>query len=191
MLTYSALTDNELILLLRDNDDMAFKEIFDRYHSLLYQFACKKTKDSDEAKDILQEVFVHLWNKRANFEITTSLSSYLYRSVLNKILNIIKHKIVHEGYVQSLHQWINETHHGSDYLIREKDIEKLIAKEITALPPKMREVFELRKKEFLSNRQIAEKLGLSEQTVETHMKRALRVLRKRLSLFIYFAYLLY
>ncbi|MNE96108.1 RNA polymerase sigma factor [compost metagenome] len=65
-------------------------------------------------------------------------------------------------------------------MIREKDITRLIDMEIAALPEKMQQVFLLRKKAFLSNREIAEQLGISEQTVETHMKRALKTLKNRL-----------
>src|SRR5690606_10577319 len=105
--------------------------------------------------------------------------------VLNRILNVFKHRVIKEEYVHSFQQMIEETAQGADYRIREKDIEKVIEMEISTLPPKMRTVFEMRKKEFLSNKQIAEKLGISEQTVSTHMKRVLKLLRIRLGFTLY------
>lgn len=187
---YSKYNDDDLLIFLKEDNHSAFTEIFNRYNPLLFSFAYKKVKDKDEAKDIMQEVFVKLWNNRSALELKTSLHSYLYRAVFNKALNLFRHQGIREDHVLALQQMIEDTAQDSDFTIREKDIEKLIEMEVAALPPKMREVFELRKKQFLSNKQIAEQMGISEQTVETHMKRALKVLRTRLGTFIYLFYIL-
>ena len=100
--------------------------------------------------------------------------------MLFRSLNVLSRQVIREEYVHSFQQMIQQNTQEADYHIRETDMENLIEAEIATLPPKMREVFEMRKKEYLSNREIAEKLGISEQTVETHVKRALRVLRLRL-----------
>lgn len=171
-------------------DELAFAEVFSRYRSLLYNFAYKKLRDKDGAKDIVQDLFIRLWSIDNDFELKTSLNSYMYRSILNSVLNVVKHDLVKEEYVSSLQYMMDQSTEESDFKIREKDIEKLIEMEIAALPGQMREVFTLRRKEFLSNKEVAEKLGISEQTVETHMKRALRVLRKRLGNLSYFLSLL-
>ncbi len=184
MLADHILSDQNLTALLKEGDEKAFSEIFKRYQALLFDFAYKRIHDKDESKDIVQEIFVRLWNNRAEIEIRTSLRSYLYRSALNGILNLLKHKAVREEYIISLQKMIDMDTHQADYCIREADMEKLIETEIAALPPKMREVFEMRKREYLSNKEIAGKLGISEHTVETHMKRALRVLRVRLGVSI-------
>ncbi len=180
MLANPNILDPELCDLLKEGNENAFAEIFRRYQAPLFDFAYKRIRDKDEAKDIVQEIFVKLWNNRTEVQIKTSLRSYLYRCVLNGVLNILNRQVIREEYVCSLQQMIEEHTQEADYHIRETDMERLINTEIAALPPKMREVFELRKKEYLSNREIAGKLGISEQTVETHMKRALRVLRMRL-----------
>ncbi len=185
MSVYKEYSDPELIHFIKSDDERAFTEIFNRYQPLLYDFAYKKIRDQEESKDIIQEIFVNLWNNRKSFELKISLSGYLYRSVLNKILNNLKHHTIREEYVLSFQQMIEETVEETDYRIREKDIEKLIETEIGALPHKMREVFEMRKREFFTNKEIAKKLGISEQTVETHMKRALKALRHRLIRAVY------
>jgi RNA polymerase sigma-70 factor (family 1) len=187
---YGSLSDLELTNLLRVGNHTAFAEIFERYEELLYNFAFKKLGDQEESKDLIQDLFVTLWNNRLSFELKTRLSSYLYRAVLNRVLDLFKHRAIKEEHIRSLQQKIELTAEGADYMIREKDIERLIEMEIAALPEKMREVFIMRRKQFLSNREIGEKLGISEQTVETHMKRALRVLRSRLGLTIYLMYIL-
>lgn len=183
---YCRYSDQELVVLLNTGDEHSFAEIFTRYQSLLFHFAYKKIKDKDEAQDIVQDIFVSLWDNREGLELHTSLRSYLYRSVLNKVLNGVKHNLVREVYVNSLQHMIDQSAPSADYRVREKDIEELLNLEIAALPRQMREVFLLRKEQFLTNKQVAEQLDLSVQTVETHMKRALKVLKKRLAYLSYF-----
>jgi RNA polymerase sigma-70 factor (family 1) len=180
MAVYSELSDQELVGSLSTSDDVtAFEEIFFRYQPLLLNFVYKKINDRDQAKDILQDIFIQLWNNRTRLEIIT-LSSYLYTAALNKIRDSYKHQVIHMGHIDKLQQMIVNEKGDTDHLIREKDITRLIDMEIAALPEKMQQVFLLRKKAFLSNREIAEQLGISEQTVETHMKRALKTLKNRL-----------
>ncbi|MDR6784106.1 RNA polymerase sigma-70 factor (family 1) [Pedobacter africanus] len=190
MHSLSNLDDFELMTLLKADQELAFAEIFRRFDSLLYIYAYKKLQNTEEAKDVVQEVFVQLWNARKDFVLKTTLPGYLYKSVLNKILNIIARKQSETKYIASLQHAINSDMVSADFLIREKDITALIEKEIAALPPKMREVFELRKNQYLSNKEIALQLNISEQTVETHMKRALKILRNKLGVLIYLCYLL-
>lgn len=179
MAAFSTYTDQELVALLKQGDDAAFEEVFIRYEPLLLNFVYKKINDREAAKDILQDIFVQLWNYRAGLD-PVSLGSYLFTAALNKIRDGYKHQVIHEGHIDKLQQLIEARAEGADYLIREKDIARLIDMEIAALPEKMREVFLLRKDAFMSNREIAVKLGISEQTVETHMKRALKTLKERL-----------
>lgn len=180
MTVYSELSDQELISRLSTDDEgLAFEEIFNRYQPLLLSFTYKKINDRDKAKDILQDIFIQLWNNRADLKILT-LSSYLYTMALNKIRDLYKHQVIHDEHISKLQQLISESRGDADHRIREKDISRLIELEIAALPEKMRQVFLLRKNAFLTNREISEKLGISEQTVETHMKRALKTLKSRL-----------
>jgi RNA polymerase sigma-70 factor (family 1) len=177
MNAYLQISDNDLITLLADGDDAAFKEIYTRYSSLLFVYAYKKLQDKEEAKDVVQEVFTTLWTNRYSFVLKSTLAGYLYKSVLNKVLNIFRHKGFCDQYAGELQHLIGNKHATADYLVREKDISVLIEKEIAAFPPRMREVFELRRKQYLTNKSIAEQLGISEHTVATQMKKALKVLK--------------
>lgn len=185
MLANPNILDQELCALLTEGDEKAFVQIFDRYQAPLFDFAYKRIRDKDEVKDIVQEIFVKLWNNREELHIKSSLRTYLYRCVLNGILNNVSRKVTRDDYINSLQQSIESQGREADYEIREADMERIINSEIAALPPKMRAVFEMRKKEFLSNKEISCRLGISEQTVETHMKKALRVLRLRLGTIIF------
>lgn len=181
MLSYNSLSDQSLLDLLKSGEEAAFRELFDRYDRLLFIYVYKKLQDHEDAKDIVQDIFVALWNTRETLNLTGDFASYLYTSARNRALNLFRNKTVSQKYVASLQYLLNSTQ-SADHRIRERDINTLIEREIAALPPKMREVFELRRKEYLSNKEIAERLDISVQTVATHIKRALRVLRIRLGL---------
>jgi RNA polymerase sigma-70 factor (ECF subfamily) len=192
MRAYKSLDDQALVTLLRQGDKEAYTIIYDRYKNLLYSHAYRKLGDPEEVKDVLQELFTNLWNKRADIPVTMNLSGYLYAGVRNRVLNLLSHKQVESKYIISLQQFIEEESYTTDLAIREKEFAALIQKEIDMLPPKMREVFLLSRKEYLSHQEIAEKLSISEQTVAKQVTNALRILRVRfgpLFILIFFAQL--
>ncbi|MFX1707223.1 RNA polymerase sigma-70 factor [Chitinophaga sp. CC14] len=178
---YRVLTDEQLISRLRSGDQLAFAQIHERYYPLLYNFSLKKNIDPEEIKDMIQEVFIKLWQNRESIQLTTSLRSYLFRSVWNRMMDLFRHTKIKQEHIDSLQTAMNSPgFSGTDYRIREKDMERIITLEIEALPQRMREVLTLRRDQNLSNKEIGIQLGITEQTVETHAKRALRVLRRRL-----------
>lgn len=182
---YSKFPDDKLALLVRAGDHAAFTEIFNRYSAILYAHAYNKLREENDARDVVQEMFINLWAKKENLDAANNLSGYLYTAVRNGIFNLIKHKKITSAYAESFTSLNEETEVITDYLVREKQFAAIIANEIAALPPRMREIFELRQKEHLSNREIAQKLGLAESTVADQMKKALKTLRVRLGLRIF------
>ncbi|MET3885073.1 RNA polymerase sigma-70 factor (ECF subfamily) [Chitinophagaceae bacterium OAS944] len=190
MHAYQSYTDQTLLTLLKQGDKEAYTVIYDRYKNLLYDHAYKKLGDAEEVKDVLQELFTHLWNKRTEINVATNLSGYLYTGIRNRILNLLSHKEVEHRYIASIQQYIQEGDYTTELAIREKEFSALIQKEIDALPPKMREVFLLSRKEHLSHQQIAEQLSISEQTVAKQVTNALRILRVRLGSFIFLLFIL-
>lgn len=180
MHTYQNFSDQALILLLQQGNKEAYAEIYERYKNLLYNHAYKKLGNQEEVKDVLQELFTNLWNKRADIPVTMNLSGYLYAGIRNRILNLLSHKQVENKYIASLQQFIGEEAYTTDLAIREKEFAALIQKEIDQLPPKMREVFLLSRSAYLTHQEIAERLSISEQTVAKQVTNALRILRVRL-----------
>jgi len=191
--TIKTLSDAELVDLLKSGDQLAYTEIYDRYILILLNHAYNKTRDREEAKDIVHEVFTTLWARRENFNCQSNLSGYLYAAVRNNILNQVVHNDVKGKYLASIAQFINNNNSQiiTDHLVREHQLSSIIEKEIAELPPKMREVFELSRKQHFSHKQIAEKLDISEQTVSKHVTNALRILRVRLGIFIYLLWLIH
>ena len=180
MTNYSAINDQELEGLLADGDKLAFAEIYSRYRFILYNHAWNKTRDRQEAQDTLQEVFATMWTKRESIQIGNNLSGYLYTCVRNHILNVIVRKNIHNKYTSAILEFEQQQPVLTDHLVRENQLRTLIDKEIAALPPRMREVFELSRKQHLTHKQIAELMGTSEETVKKQMTRALKALRSKL-----------
>lgn len=174
----------------RKGDNWAFEEIYSRYDKLLYIYAYKKLNDRETAKDVVQEVFLKLLDNRISFVLKTTLASYLYRAVLNRILDIFKHNDVIRRHIEAGNHYVTISEERSDYLIRENDIKRLIAREIENMPPRMREIYELKRNAYLSTKEIAARLNISEDTVATQLKRAKRHLKERLKPTNYFFLLL-
>ena len=177
---YRDYSDQALCSLLKEGDRPAYIEIYTRYNSLLYLYAYKKLRNREEAKDVVQEVFIQLWNRHQHLSFDTSLAGYLYQSVRNRALNIFAHQQIEQKYIDSLNNFLNTETSGTDYLVREKDIAALIENEINALPPKMRQVFLLSRREHKTYKEIATEMNISEDTVNTQMKRALKTMRDKL-----------
>ncbi len=165
-------------------DDAAFKEIYLRYDKPLYLYAYHKLGNKEESRDMVHDVFAWLLSNRKQLDLKTTLSGYLYRSVLNKIYNLYKHKEVLRKYADEGNQYLDIESTGTDYLIREKDITAMIEKEISAMPPGMRTVYELKSKKYLTAKEIAAELGVAESTVNTQLKRAMKHLKLNLKIFL-------
>jgi RNA polymerase sigma-70 factor (family 1) len=185
MIPYAHYSDFELASLLKGGDERAFAEIYDRYKGALYVHAFNLLRDREEAKDILQQVFAILWDNRDSIELKTQLLAYLYTSVRNKIFNLIAHKKVESKYITSLAGFASTWEENTDHLVRRNQLLEIIDREITSLPEKMREVFELSRRGNLSHREIAELLGISEKTVKNQVNNSLKILRVKLGIFIY------
>lgn len=185
MAEYDRMNDLELVDLIRCGNKHAFAKIYERYFEVLYLHAYHRLRDKDEAKDLVQELFSYLWSHRESLIPATNFSNYLYTSVRNRVLNIIAHKCVEDRFLSSLQHTDNNTEAITDHLARERQLAMIIEKEIQSLPPRMRQVFELSRKANLSYKEIAARLELSEQSVRSHVKGALRLLRTKLGLWVY------
>jgi RNA polymerase sigma-70 factor (ECF subfamily) len=179
MIIYNTYTDQDLITLLRKGDHEAFTEIYKRYWSVLYLHARHMLRQEDQARDVVQEVFTMMWNRHSEFQPTINLNAYLYKSVRNRILNIIRHGKIKENYLADLGDFVDREVAQTDELVRYNDLKRLIEKEISNMPPKMREVFEMSRREGLSHTEIGERLGISDLTVKKQVSKAVTILRKK------------
>ena len=166
--------------MMKDGNKLAFSEFYKRYWPILYRHAFRMLKEEGESEDVVQDTFVKLWKTAPDLPEGTSLGAYLYTLVRNQVLNIIARSNVHASYRNDLKRFMVDGYELSDHLIREKILAKLIEDEIRKLPARMREVFERKRVDHLSYKEIADIMDISELTVKTQMNKAITILRKKL-----------
>lgn len=190
MSSYKLYTDSELIHLLKADDTKAFSEIYLRFGELLYKQAYHVLRDREDAKDIVQDIFTALWNKRSGLQIN-NLAGYLYIANRNQVIKLMAHKKISTVYFDWLQAVTQDVSDVADHAFLEKQLQELVEDEVGKLPSKMRLVFNLSRKAHLSHKEIAARLHLSEATVKTQVKNALRILRNKLEAFLYAILLLF
>ena len=173
-------SDEELLNAFNSGDKEAFKVIYDRYWPLLLHHANHMLKDDEEAKDVVQEVFTALWSRSDQTPIHPPLTAFLYTVTRNRILNRLKHFKIEAKYLAQVEQIIHHPSQLPDSKVREQDLKRLIEDGLKSLPPKMREVFELSRKQHKTHKEIAEQLNISDKTVKKQINNALRILKSKM-----------
>jgi len=180
MAAYTHLTDDELVILLKQGDEQAFAQIYKRYAEKLAGFAGSKLYSLDDARDILHDIFVKLWEGREQLHITSNLQSYLFAVVRHRVVDKIRRNVTREEYAlatQSLAVFYSE---DAGKQLEAKELRQTIDHSLDQLSPRIKEIYLMSREEGLSNREIAEKLSLSEQTVKNQLSAALKHLRQTL-----------
>jgi RNA polymerase sigma-70 factor (ECF subfamily) len=172
--------EQQWLAALAAGDEAALRSIFDRYYTVLLGDVDRIIPDESTAKDIVQEVFVELWRKRADIDVHTSLRAYLRRAAINRSLNFLKSKqrflfSEHEdGHMAEQDPIVVALH---DAAAQPENMESALHEAIRLLPEKCRLVFTLSKFEQMSHREIAEQLGISVKTIENQITKAMKMLR--------------
>ncbi|MBN2486351.1 MAG: RNA polymerase sigma-70 factor [Bacteroidales bacterium] len=170
----------QLIKQLRDGHERAYELMFKTYYKELVVHANKYLSDIESAKEVVQDLFVTIYEKRFNLDISLSLKAYLYKSVQNKCINAIHSAKTREKYAR----YVKDNSHEPDAIVESElsvsELENALYNAIDGLPPKCRMIFKLNRFEGFSNGEIAEKLELSKRTVETQITKALKILRGKL-----------
>lgn len=163
---------------LKARDPEVFAGIYRHYYPILFATARKYVSDKGLAEEMIQDVFLHIWEKELSPEHPAALKSYLFRALINKVMNHFQREKMlrrHHDELQNL---------GEDsYLctfIEEQELRASIYKAIEALPEKCRKIFKMSRFDGMKNQQIATSLQLSVKTVENQMTIALRQLRAML-----------
>ncbi|HTN05893.1 RNA polymerase sigma-70 factor [Agriterribacter sp.] len=178
---YQHLKDEELLSLLRNNDKRAFAEIYDRYWEQMSLYVLKVTRSPEDACDIVQDVFVSIWKRRAELMIHGALKAYLLKSVRNLSIRYIEKNISKKGFVASLSLYWNSSDTSTTHALEFRELESKLTRVIAKLPPKMQQVFVLSRHENLSYKEIAQRLGIAETTVKKQVNNALKMIRTEVS----------
>ncbi len=174
---YSNLNDTQLLLLLQENDEAAFAEVYNRYWKLLYTTAYKILSVEDVAKDAVQVVFIALWQRRAEAAIQ-SLKPYLQQAVRFQILKAIREQKTDEQFYSRLAAVTTDIFYENPLLFKEQ--EAFFTDILNSLPEDCRLIFSLSREERLTYKQIATQLNISEKTVEKKMTICLKHIRQAL-----------
>jgi RNA polymerase sigma-70 factor (ECF subfamily) len=181
MNAYAHFTDAELAQKLNLLDKTAFAEVYDRYWAVLYSHARRLLRDNEQAGDVVQDIFTSLLQNMGKLNPAIPLSSYLYASVRNRIISMIRHDKVQMNYLTYLKSYTTEGVYATDDIVRERELKEQIEREVALLPPKMRAVFEMSRRAHLSHKEIADNASISEETVKRQISFALKILRSKLS----------
>ena len=171
------ISDKKLVELVKNENELAFNQLFDKYWKSMVNTAFKVLKDRDVAHDIVQDIFVDFWSKRATLSIE-HVSSYLHTAVKYRVINFIQKNKVPMTNLDFVDGFKNVN--TTEELINLNDLNEVLIESISELPPKCRQVFRMSRFDHLSNKEIAEKLGLSVRTVENHIAHAIRLLKPKL-----------
>lgn len=171
---------------LKAGQEKAFTFLFKKYYKDLVLFSSNFLHDKLRCEDIVQNVFFKLWNDRETLEIQSSLKSYLLRSVQNACLDDIRHNQIVREHQQFTYYYGNEGSLDTENYILFSDLQNAIDDAIMKLPEQFREAFQMNRNEGLKYREIAQKLNVSERTVEVRIGKALSILREYLSDFFIF-----
>jgi len=179
-------SDANLWLRVKNDDQEAFKEIFERYNALLYSHVVNKLDNEEEARDLVQDIFIALWEKRSTIH-EINIAGYLFTAARNKVLNNIRHRKIINRFEQDFKNFAGD--HAANNVessLDKRELETIIEMEIAALPERMRQVFELSRKGHLAHQEIADQLGISKHTVNDHIKASLKILRRKVKMAVIF-----
>ena len=172
------LSDEQLILLLKEDNEAAFAEIYNRYAESLAGFSASKLYSLEDAQDVIHDLFVKLWSERTQLTITTNLKTYLFTSVRYRIIDKIRRNVTREEYTLMIQSLAAAYEPGVEQQIAAKELKHTIEQSLEELSPKVKQVYHLSREEYLSIDEIAKKLGVSEQTVKNQLTAALKHLRQ-------------
>lgn len=165
--------------MIKQNNTAAFATLYNRYWEKFYALCYWHVLEQETAKDIVQELFIDLWDKRDRIDIRETAEGYLKVAVRNRVLNHIRSLNTKRKHYDAARNNL-EKEMMSESLNNERELRRLYQEEIGKLPPRMKEIYMLNKEEGLSITQVAERLDLSEQTIKNQLGNALKKIRSGL-----------
>ena len=165
--------ERSLILRLIEGDEDAFCELYATYKNRLIYFAMRFLKSREYAEDVFQDAFTVVWQSRRFINPDASFSSYLYTRILNQLRNAANEEKLKESILSQALDYTEDTKRE----VMVNDLKSLISHALQQLTPRQREIFEMSREAQLSHKEIADKLGISVNTVQEHISTSLKLIR--------------
>jgi len=169
--------ERSLILRLIEGDEDAFCELYATYKNRLIYFAMRFLKSREYAEDVFQDAFTVVWQSRRFINPDASFSSYLYTIMRNRILNQLRNAANEEKLKESILSQALDYTEDTKREVMLNDLKSLISHALQQLTPRQREIFEMSREAQLSHKEIADKLGISVNTVQEHISTSLKLIR--------------
>ena len=180
------LPDEQLLQQMADGNRQAFKELYKRYWEDLFITAAKALRGKEEAADVVQDVFLSLWNRRNELNLQGSLAAYLHTSIRYKCIHYIEKNITRRDYlVQFAEVAVSASSPNAEINLQLKEMQHTINKAVAKMPPKMQKVYILSRQEHLSYKEISDYMSISVETVKKHIQQALHLIKKNLASYIF------
>lgn len=174
-------SDSVTLNLLQQGNEDIFENVFKQHFNSLHAYAFTILKDAVAAEEVVQSLFLKIWEKKENLDIRTSLKSYLYRATYNDCMNIIKHWQVRQRHQDHISYVSDMSYEHTANQLHENELKKELQKAMNLLPEKCRTIFQMSRFEELKYQEIADRLEISIKTVENQMGKALKILRTALA----------
>ncbi len=174
-------TNRELLLLLRNGDHVAFYNIYERYCKKLHAFVLRFIKQESDAEEIVQEVFVKIWEARNRIDVYSSFDSFLFTIAYNSTMSVFRRRITEQKYVEYLKS-SQQVENKPDFTdeIHFRELNEKVQQLLDDLTPRQREIYHLSRLEGLTHEEIAGKLDISVLTVKKHMANTLAFLKSHI-----------
>ncbi|WP_133260608.1 RNA polymerase sigma factor [Pedobacter changchengzhani] len=169
--------ESTLIQGLRDGDEQSYAAIYEKYAPDLTNYAASKLPSLEEARDIIQDIFVYLWEERSELKITHSLNAFLFTVAKYRIIDFFRHKVIIEKYADKLGSLPQGVVNDVEDAITTKELDATLQSAVNKLTPKVKEVYKLSREGQLSIKEIANQTNVSPQTVKNQLTTALNFLR--------------
>ncbi|MCY1719666.1 RNA polymerase sigma-70 factor [Prolixibacteraceae bacterium Z1-6] len=173
----------EIVKQLAKNDDSSLEELFNYYYPRLYNFSKSFLKIEEGIDDILQEVFVKIWQNRKKINNSATFNSYIFTITRNLLLNELRSRLNNQNIKEEVRKLSVAQEYLSFNLYEYQELKEKVDKLINEIPDRQKEIFVLSRNEGLTHKEIAEKLGITTKTVEYHMSAALRFIREELKVY--------
>jgi RNA polymerase sigma-70 factor (family 1) len=175
--------EKEILLLVAQGNELAFEKLFNHYSNRIYSVALRLAHSTSIAEEVVQDVFLKIWSRRAGLTEIKDFSAYLYTVAKNEVYQML-HRLARQQQVAEESEAEREPYHNeTDLFVLSRDYERLLVQAVDKLPPQQKKIYQLMKEQGLKREETARLLNLHPETVKTHLAQAMRNIRASLKYF--------